>query len=321
MTGTKDLVRVGDFVLPKAQFDLVTRTVAAGLDENEMGLFFYECKRRGVHPLDRMIYAIKRKDNSSEGAPAKMTFQCSIDYYRAAAEDTGKYCGQLPVTFGPEIPLSKACPKTGAGHDDIMVPEWAEATVLRKGEDGEQIKISARAKFIEYYPGEKNGHMWRKMPSGQIAKCAEALTLRKAFPRKLGGIYTNEEIERDISEIPFAKTDTVKSLPKQQPYQKSASPAPQSEPQREPGSDEGEAPKKFWPLPPQCDSHVKVSLYNEVMTLASGNPDAAFDILKEASKFDSTDGNVVFLNIKNMDRPKWTDPWAGRVLNKLRDKK
>ncbi len=39
------------------------------------------------------------------------------------------------------------------------------------------------ARWSEYKPSSDD-FMWQKMPHGQLAKCAEALALRKAFPRQ-----------------------------------------------------------------------------------------------------------------------------------------
>ena len=62
----------------------------------------------------------------------------------------------------------------------------------------------AVAKFDSY---NANTPIWRKMPDTMIAKCAEALALRKAFPNDLSGIYTTEEMEQ--AETPVKPTLTV----------------------------------------------------------------------------------------------------------------
>ncbi|MFK5223802.1 recombinase RecT, partial [Glaesserella parasuis] len=43
----------------------------------------------------------------------------------------------------------------------------------------------------------KVNSMWTKRPRGQLAKCAEAGALRKAFPDELGGVITADEITEE----------------------------------------------------------------------------------------------------------------------------
>ena len=55
--------------------------------------------------------------------------------------------------------------------------------------------------YAPYYFDKKKGEnvlfsMWTQRPKGQLAKCAEALALRKAFPNELSGLYTEEEMQR-----------------------------------------------------------------------------------------------------------------------------
>jgi len=55
----------------------------------------------------------------------------------------------------------------------------------------------AVAKFASYAQRTKGGalsRMWAQMPELMIAKVAEALALRRAFPAELSGLYTSDEM-------------------------------------------------------------------------------------------------------------------------------
>ena len=175
---------LGTINITPEQVDLVKSVVFKGATDEELKLFFFECRRRGVHPLDRLIHPVVRKDKDGT---RRVSFQTSIDLFRSEAEGTGEYRGQKDVEYGNMVEWDKI---------DKKVPEWAKATIKRYDEHtNEIIEVSAQAYWEEYYPGESLGFQWRKMPRLMLGKCAEALALRKAFPRKLAGLYTFEEMQ------------------------------------------------------------------------------------------------------------------------------
>jgi hypothetical protein len=69
--------------------------------------------------------------------------------------------------------------------------------------------------------------MWRKMPYGQLAKCAEALALRKGFPAELSGLYTFEENDTQNNGIKIAEPKFSDSGPAPQPNPEPQQEAPQ----------------------------------------------------------------------------------------------
>jgi phage recombination protein Bet len=160
----------------RSQLETVRNVLAPDLTDHELQLFALVAQRSGLDPFAKQIYAVKRQ--------GKVTFQTGIDGYRSTAAKTGEYDGSDEPIYGDIV-------ATPFGH-----PEWAQVTVYRRRADGSRLAQSATAWWSEFYPGESQGHMWKKMPRNQLAKCAEALALRKAFPYVLADLYTDAEMDQ-----------------------------------------------------------------------------------------------------------------------------
>lgn len=190
----KEVVGVPAMTFTRDQIELVKRTVAKDATDDELALFLHTCKRTGLDPLAKQIHFVKR--NTKKGPVA--AFQTAIDGYRLVADRTGKYAGNDDPAF-----------KDGDGH-----PESATVTVY-KMVGGERCAFTATARWTEYFPGDEQGFMWRKMPYLMLGKCAEGLALRKAFPAELSGVYTDDEMQQ-------ADNDSGKSAPIAAPKPKAA---------------------------------------------------------------------------------------------------
>lgn len=156
----------------EGKLELIKRTVANGASSDELDLFLYQAKRAGLDPLARQIYFVKRKGRG--------TIQVGIDGLRLIADRTGLYAGNDDAVFE---------------NEDNGLPSRATVTVY-KIVQGQRCPFSATARWQEYYPGDDQGFQWRRMPHVMLAKCAEALALRKAFPMELSGLYVHEEMEQ-----------------------------------------------------------------------------------------------------------------------------
>jgi phage recombination protein Bet len=154
---------------PAIDLELVRNTVAKGATPEELQLFLYDCQRRGVHPLDKLIHFTKRA-----GRYVPVT---SIDLMRSRAAESGELAGSDDAIFV---------------ETDGRYPESASVTVYRITQ-GSRYAYTATARWAEY---AANADMWKRMPHTMLAKCAEALALRKGFPQQLAGLYAREELDQ-----------------------------------------------------------------------------------------------------------------------------
>lgn len=173
-------------VLGRKELDTLRRTIAHDLNDSEFELFAAICRRTGLDPIARQIYAVKRWDGRQKREV--MQVQTSIDGFRVIAQRSGIYAGPATTYWcGPD---GKWVDVWLAGEP----PAAAKAGVYRK--DFAE-PVYAVAKFESYCARNKDGslqNLWRTMPEVMIAKCAEALAIRKAFPNDVAGVYTREEM-------------------------------------------------------------------------------------------------------------------------------
>lgn len=148
------------------------------------------CKASGLDPMQKPVHIVPMWDQKSGGM--RDVVMPGIGLYRTQAARTG-CAGVTEPEFGPDV-------NEVIGNVQITYPAWCRVTVKRKLAGGEIVDFTAKEFWKENYAikggKEKSiapNAMWQKRPYGQIAKCAEAQALRKAFP-EIGSEPTADEM-------------------------------------------------------------------------------------------------------------------------------
>ena len=171
------------------QVSVLNQLGVTNASRGDLAVFFHQVKRTGLDPFAKQIYMINRQ--------GKQTIQTGIDGFRLIARRATDRAGGA---LGYEDTL-------WCGPDGQWVDVWlsnnppmaAKVTVIRNGE-----RFPATALLSEYVglrfnkstKQQEPNTMWRTKPALMLAKCAEALALRKAFPQDLSGIYTSDEMQQ-----------------------------------------------------------------------------------------------------------------------------
>ena len=209
VNGNGKLASVGQW--NSEQIKILKDQIAKDCTDSELALFGQICQRTGLDPFARQIYAIKR----GKGDKSKMTVQTSIDGFRKIASDTQEHAGTDDSTFDEGISLYEAL------TEGRKFPVVATTTVW-KIVAGQRCPFTASASFDQYKQesdvwensrptcDKKLNDTWAKMPWLMLAKCSEALALRKAFPAKLSGLYTADEMAQADTEVVTVKAVEIK---------------------------------------------------------------------------------------------------------------
>lgn len=159
------------------QSQMIRDAYANGATDGEFAVLMEIAKARRLNPLLKQVHFVKRWDKDK----ARMVWatQVSIDGLRAIAERTGIYAGQDEPEFieGPS-----------------GVPTVCKVRVYRKDWTRPAVGVAYFGEYVQTTKDGKVTSFWQRMPHTMLAKCAESLALRKAFPEDTSGLYTPEEM-------------------------------------------------------------------------------------------------------------------------------
>ena len=165
-----------------------------GAKDESIKLVISYCRASGLDPMQKPVHIVPMnvKDAQTGKYEWRDVVMPGIGLYRTQAVRTGAYAGVSEPEFGPDEEFT-------VGEFKIRVPLWCKVTVRRRLDDGQIGEYTAKELWRENYAtaGKDSAvpnAMWKKRPYAQLAKCAEAQALRKAFP-EAGAQPTAEEME------------------------------------------------------------------------------------------------------------------------------
>lgn len=173
-----------------------------GASTNSIRMVIGYCKASGLDPMQKPVHIVPMWD--SKAGQMRDVVMPGIGLYRTQASRSRQMAGISEPEFGPMI-------EAELGGQKVNFPEWCKVTVNRLMPGGGVSQFTAIEYWTENYAikggKEKSiapNAMWSKRPRGQIAKCAEAQALRKAFP-EFGSAPTADEMEGKVIEMGAAE--------------------------------------------------------------------------------------------------------------------
>ena len=205
--------------------NVLRNSLYPGAQTDSIKMVLGYCQAAGLDPMQKPVHIVPIWDGKLK--TMRDVVMPGIGLYRTQMSRTGECAGVTEPEFGDD--------KTETlGGVEITYPVSCRVIVKRILPNGAIAEYAATERWKENY-AMKGGHeksvapnaMWTKRPYAQLAKCAEAQALRKAFP-ELGAAPTADEMEgksfddsqviegssKVIPEKPERKTMTIADLKK-----------------------------------------------------------------------------------------------------------
>lgn len=186
---------------------VLTNSLYPGAASGSIKLVIGYCKAAGLDPMQKPVHIVPMWDGKSK--QMRDVVMPGIGLYRTQAARSGEYAGVTEPEFGDDVTES-------VGGVQITYPKWCRVTVRRLLPNGTVVvDFTAKELWKENYATKGKDSaapnaMWLRRPYAQLAKCAEAQALRKAFP-EFGAQPTADEMEG--RELDMGAAEVVSSRP------------------------------------------------------------------------------------------------------------
>ncbi len=197
----------------EALIDVLLNSLYPNASRDSALMVISYCQHAGYDVMQKPVHIVPMWDSGA--GRMRDVIMPGINLYRVNSARSGFYGGMSEPEFGPDV-------TEVIGGVNITYPAWCKVSAYRLTPDGVKCEFPAIERWKENY-AVKGGKeksiapntMWAKRPYGQLAKCAEAQALRKAFPESCPA-HTAEEMEgKDFNE----QVDENTSRGRQQPRQ------------------------------------------------------------------------------------------------------
>lgn len=161
-----------------------------GAEDDSIKLVIQYCRASQLDPMQKPVHIVPIYDGKAKCM--RDVVMPGIGLYRTQAARSGQYAGVTEPEFGDDVTET-------LDGTDVTYPKWCKVTVQRLIPNGAVVNFTAKELWKENYATQKRdttapNSMWKRRPYAQLAKCAEAQALRKAFP-EFGAQPTADEME------------------------------------------------------------------------------------------------------------------------------